>query len=130
MVNHIGRFAWLTSDGGPLLLLARAYLRYWGGIDPPTGGRTIEARFRWSGTAATPATDYDRACDVDDELGLLAVGPGHALVLGDEPLATSGGPPVGPAGRWCGGGMPGSRRLWSARWRTCRRRPGCRPRLC
>jgi len=34
-------------------------------------------------------TDYGRACSVDDYLGMLEVGPGRCLVLGDEPMATT-----------------------------------------
>jgi hypothetical protein len=34
-------------------------------------------------------TDYGRACSVDDYLGMLEVGPGSCLVLGDEPMATT-----------------------------------------
>jgi len=36
-----------------------------------------------------PAMDYDRACDVGDLVGLIPVGGGIALVLGDEPLSTT-----------------------------------------
>jgi hypothetical protein len=34
-------------------------------------------------------TDYDRACAVRDYAGLVVVGDGYGLVLGDEPLATT-----------------------------------------
>jgi hypothetical protein len=46
----------------------------------------MDAEFRWRGEG--PATDYDRACDIKDYTGLIPVGCGHALVLGDEPLMT------------------------------------------
>src|SRR6185295_2304307 len=36
-----------------------------------------------------PATDYDRACDVDDWLGLIDVGEGKGLVLGSDPFMTT-----------------------------------------
>lgn len=103
MVDQTRTLVWIASEGGPLLLLAREYLQYWEGTEPPTGGRTIEARFRWSGQPDAPATDYDRACDIDDYLGLVNVGPGQALVLGDEPLATtwwSAGETGGMLVRW------------------------------
>jgi hypothetical protein len=59
-------------------------------------GRVIEAIFRWQ--PGEPATDYDRACDVDGSAALLAVGDGLAIVLGNEgplpvtwqPLETGG----------------------------------------
>jgi len=55
---------------------------------PPPDERHIEATFRWMGPG-TPATDYDRACDVEGYLGLLDIGAGHGLVLGDDPNATA-----------------------------------------
>jgi Immunity protein 21 len=79
---------WLASAGGPLLLLPGAYLAAWEGTNPPSAGRVLQARFRWQDSAAM-ATDYDRACDVDDYLGLLDIGGTQGLVLGDEPLATA-----------------------------------------
>ena len=103
VVGKAGTLMWIASEGGPLLLLTREYLRYWEGTDPPTGDRTIEARFRWTRNPAAPATDYDRACDIEDYLGLIDVVPGQALVLGDEPLATtwrSLGPTGGMLVRW------------------------------
>lgn len=78
---------WVTSNGGPLILLPENLLSYWEGTDPPNGGRTIEANFRWDPTG--PATDYDRACDIADYIGLIEVGPGHALILGDMPMPTN-----------------------------------------
>ena len=36
-----------------------------------------------------PATDYDRACDVNYYLGLIEIGAGKGLVLGGEPLSTA-----------------------------------------
>jgi hypothetical protein len=61
-----------------------------------------EASFR-SGDPSAPATDYDRACDIDDWLGVLYVGPAEGLVLGDEPAATAWWPEARAAGtpvRW------------------------------
>lgn len=75
---------WVQSNGGPLLLLARSLLPEWGGSLRGTTG--MDAEFRWRGEG--PATDYDRACDIKDYTGLIPVGSGHALVLGDEPLMT------------------------------------------
>lgn len=75
---------WVQSNGGPLLLLARSLLPEWGGSLRGTKG--MDAKFRWTGEG--PATDYDRACDIKDYTGLIPVGCGHALVLGDEPLLT------------------------------------------
>src|SRR5215510_13183631 len=79
---------WINSAGGPLLLVSGEYLPFWGGVAPPPDERLIEATFRWMGPG-TPATDYDRACDVQGYLGLLDIGAGHGLVLGDAPDATA-----------------------------------------
>jgi hypothetical protein len=81
------RAEWVTCDGGPLILLAREHLHAWEGADFPTDGRMVEAYIRWNPVG--PATDYDRACDLDDYAGLIDVGCGKALVLGDEPLMTT-----------------------------------------
>lgn len=78
---------WVTCDGGPLLLIAKKHLHAWEGVDVPAAGRKVEARFRWN--PGGPPTDYDRACDVDDYIGLIDVGGGKAIVLGDEPLMTT-----------------------------------------
>ena len=85
--DAIGDLRWVESEGGPLLLLPDDLLGFWEGVRRPPRFRTIEADFRWS--AETGPTDYDRACDVNDYLGLIEVGPGHGLVLGDAPLRTT-----------------------------------------
>ncbi len=38
---------------------------------------------------AGTVSDYERACAIDEPLGLLTVGTGYGLVLGDEPLSTT-----------------------------------------
>lgn len=78
---------WVCNDGGPFLLIPQKHLQAWEGTVPPSNGRVVQAQFRYDPTI--PATDYDRACDVEDYLGLLAVGEGTALVLGDEPVMTA-----------------------------------------
>ncbi len=67
---------WIESAGGPLILLEEQLLSHWHGID---------------------TDDYDRACGIDDYLGLLDVGSGRALVLGEEPMRTAWQPLSGPA---------------------------------
>jgi hypothetical protein len=70
------------NDGGPLLIAPEAALPHWGGSDTPSGGRVVEAQFRWSAPDA-PATDYDRACDSSAESAIaLDVGPAWGVVLG------------------------------------------------
>jgi hypothetical protein len=77
---------WISCNS-PLLLVAKDHLGAWEGAAVPAAGRSVEARFRWNPDG--PATDYDRACDVDDYVGLIDVGSGKALVLGDEQLMTT-----------------------------------------
>lgn len=78
---------WVTWDGGPHLLLPERALADWDGGRPPKRGRVIEAKFRYQ--KGEPATDYDRACDVDDLIGKIDVGGYDALVLGDDvPMST------------------------------------------
>ena len=88
MLSHGPELTWMNSNGGPLLLVSGEYLSSWRGIWPPPDGQHIEAQFRWSGPDE-PATDYDRACDVTGYLGLLDIGAGQGLVLGDEPHSTA-----------------------------------------
>lgn len=88
LCRYGGELRWMQSGGGPLLLTPGEYLPSWGGIEPPSDGRQVEARFRWNGQDE-PATDYDRACDVEGWLSPLDIGAGQGLVLGGEPLATA-----------------------------------------
>ena len=82
-------FAWVESNGGPLLLLAAGLLVHWEGSDRPSPGRNVVADFRWDPSG--PATDYDRAADVAQAsiIGVLPIATGRGLVLGDEPYATT-----------------------------------------
>jgi len=73
---------WISSEGGPLLILPRSLVPAWGGIDAPDD---VVPAFE----SGTFVTDYDRACAVDDYLGLISVANGRGLVLGDEPMLTT-----------------------------------------
>jgi hypothetical protein len=50
--------------------------------------RPVSATFRWSAEEAR-ASDYDRACDVNDYVATIPVGHGEGLVLNDAPCATA-----------------------------------------
>lgn len=65
---------WIESAGGPLLLLEENLLAHWQGC--------------FSNSEDTP-TDCDRACDVDDYIGVIAVDSSHGIVLGEEPFPTA-----------------------------------------
>ena len=64
---------WIESAGGPLLLLEKSLLP------------------RWHGYARNDATmtDYERACEIADYLGVVRVGSGYGVVLGEEPFSTT-----------------------------------------
>jgi hypothetical protein len=61
---------WIESEGGPLLFAPSSIVHDWHGSEPSTSGGL---------------TDYQRACAVSDEIDVLRIGAGEALVLGDEP---------------------------------------------
>jgi immunity protein 21 of polymorphic toxin system len=68
---------WVSSAGGPLILLPESLLPHWSGS------------FRASEEGSQSQTDYDRACKVQGYLGVINVNAGQGLVLGDEPMQTS-----------------------------------------
>jgi hypothetical protein len=76
------QLAWVNTTGGPRLVLPERYAAAWEGCYAPSGGRTVEAAFRFNPEG--PATDYDRACDVSGWLGVIGVGRGQALVLSGD----------------------------------------------
>ncbi len=85
------QLVWVESAGGPLIVLEEHLLSAWTGSFPLP-------------EAANAATDYDRACRVDDYVGTIDVASGHGFVLADEPMRTAWWPlPEANAGilvRW------------------------------
>ena len=71
---------WIKSGGGPLVCMELKIANSWLGI---TGNSVSSER----NTKA--ATDYERACQVEDYLGKITVNNHVALILGDMPLETS-----------------------------------------
>ncbi|MEU1079877.1 Imm21 family immunity protein [Streptomyces sp. NPDC005908] len=71
---------WVESMGGPLIVVPVSALAAWHGC---TQTGVIAGN-------ATAVDDYDRACEVDDLAGVIAVGDkgAQALVLADEPATT------------------------------------------
>ena len=61
---------WISSDGGPLVILPENRLLIWRG-------------------AAETGADYELACSVNDYAGLVEWKGCNALVLGDEPFQTT-----------------------------------------
>jgi hypothetical protein len=68
----------IQSNGGPLLMLERALLPYWGGMDNIGGVRPQSVH-------GGPLTDYDRACNIRDWIAPLKVLNGTGIVFwGDD----------------------------------------------
>jgi hypothetical protein len=72
---------WVSSGGGPLMLLDEQLLSAWGGAFGLGGDE--------SRSALGKGTDYDRACQVRDYVGVIPVGHGQGLVLSGEALETT-----------------------------------------
>jgi hypothetical protein len=83
---------WISSEGGPLILIDRAHLGFWEGDKDVWDGEPS------SSGEATTFDDYDRACQVNEYVGLIPVGMGEGLILGDEPLPTTWYPSTGMIG--------------------------------
>jgi hypothetical protein len=79
-----GEVEWVESSGGPLVVVPEAGLPSWSGSD-----------------SGEPEADYDRACEIDDWVGLIPVGGEAALVLGGDPASTAFLPEQGLFVRWC-----------------------------
>ena len=77
---------WVSTNGGPLVVIPVEFAHHWqgdGGLGFPNGDLSMV----WE--TVRNHTDYGRACGIDDYLGMLDVGAGTCLVLGDEPMATT-----------------------------------------
>ena len=72
----------ISGEGSLLLFLPDSLRSQWSGTDVPTD-RQVTANFRWAGPG-TPATDYDRACDVTGCIEKIAVGNGEGIVIADD----------------------------------------------
>lgn len=79
--SHSASFelAWVQGYGGPLVLVPRRLLSLWGGVE----------RSSAPGVADDEESDFDRALAIEQELGVIKVGDGEALVLGDEGYETT-----------------------------------------
>ncbi len=59
---------WISSEGGPLILISKKYLSDWHGI---------------------VSSDYSMACDIDNYAGTIKTSNTQALVLGDDPCQSA-----------------------------------------
>lgn len=62
--------SWIDTTGGPLILISRITARVWNKNDDAE-------------------SDYDKACSVEDHIGIVEKAGEQVLVLGDEPLLTT-----------------------------------------
>lgn len=69
---------WISSGGGPFILLPDSLLKFWNGV-------FIEDQL----VLDSRPTDYDRAGKIIEYAGILEVGPGSGIVLGEEPMLTA-----------------------------------------
>src|SRR4051794_4006727 len=70
---------WISSKGGPLVLLPQNLVKFWGGC-----ATSYTAVYYLSDDGDTAVTDYDRACDIDDTVGVLQLAEEQCLVFGTE----------------------------------------------
>jgi Immunity protein 21 len=77
---------WVNSLGGPLIVIPAEIAHHWRGIETTLPATGDPATIR---DAVLKSSDYSRACSVDGYLGVLEVGPGECLVLGDDPMQTA-----------------------------------------
>lgn len=77
-MNHLepSELKWIQPDGAPFMIVEEPALKFWHGCFGPT-------------SSDSPMTDYDRACAVDDYIGVITVGAYQGLVLGDESMSTA-----------------------------------------
>jgi hypothetical protein len=76
---------WIVSGGGPLIFMDQCFLQSWAGdSDVWQGKEALDSL-----TYRVNMSDYDRACQVSDYLGVVNIGDGIGLVLGDEPMPTA-----------------------------------------
>jgi hypothetical protein len=85
-----GQREWIASLGGPLILLSSEFLPDW-------NGTFIYDADDEDFIGSASGTDYERAGQVDDYVGVVPVGDGQGLILGDAPLQTCWWPlpPIG-----------------------------------
>ena len=66
---------WIESGGGPLVLMAEGACVHWRGQQPSH--------------ELPETTDYARACSVQGDVGVIALGGAQVVVMGDEPDRTA-----------------------------------------
>ena len=78
MLNISDELGWVSSLGGPLIVMDRSLMSNWSGDVGPGNHRFQES-----------VSDYDRACEVEGYVGTVEIDGGKALVLNDLPSQTT-----------------------------------------
>jgi hypothetical protein len=82
------KLKWIDSAGGPLVLISDKSYKFWSGILKRNS--YLENKFEEADDFMnTKETDYGKACEVRDYLGVVEIGSDVALIFGDEPLLTT-----------------------------------------
>jgi hypothetical protein len=68
---------WLECSGGPFILMEKSLLKYWGGYDEEG-----------------EPNDYDRACEINEYLGIVNVHDGVALIVNTESMQIAINPSI------------------------------------
>jgi Immunity protein 21 len=76
MNKKINNLQWVSSLGGPLILMEECLLPFWLGDDSSKKFMNLPS-------------DYERACEVIDYLQIISIGDKSGLILGDLPSDTS-----------------------------------------
>ncbi|QEH37882.1 hypothetical protein OJF2_64740 [Aquisphaera giovannonii] len=78
---------WVGTNGGPLIVIPGEIAPRWrGGDDTDYSLKDLD---RWWETLDAGSSDYGRACGIREVVGMLAVGPGRALILRKASMPTA-----------------------------------------
>jgi Immunity protein 21 len=81
-------FKWIETTGGPIIILPFVEVKNWSGC---FSTKSIEAQkiIDAEDFLDPNESDYGKACQIEDYVGIFDFGNDKAIVLGDEPLATT-----------------------------------------
>jgi len=83
-MNNSAIIQWIECDGGPHLFVEKRLVEYWMGSNILSDdGNVITDKLRF-GKQGDIVTDYDRACDIEDYIGIISIGNGHGLVISED----------------------------------------------
>lgn len=80
---------WITSGGGPLLLVEKMLALEWTGVSLEEESNDIDLFSNAKSELLITLDDYERACKVEGYIDIIPIGEKTGLVLGDAPLPTA-----------------------------------------